>query len=118
MISPITLANGLQQKPGARIGDLVPELIATFPVIAEVWRQYGAPQPLITSGNDSTRHRKNSLHYQNRALDLRGNNLPDGKLQGIARELQKRLGGRFRILTELFPRQPARDHIHLEFIGN
>ena len=42
--------------------------------VAEVAKALGLPKPVITSGNDSG-HKQGSLHFKNRALDFRGNNI-------------------------------------------
>jgi conjugal transfer mating pair stabilization protein TraG len=114
----VTLPPGLSQKTGSNITTLAPEVAEAFPAIIEIWRQHGAPDPVITSGNDSTAHVRNSYHYRNRAIDLRGNNVSPWKLQTLAQELQERLGSRYRVWAEFFPRLPARNHIHIEFVGN
>jgi hypothetical protein len=114
----VELLPGLSQKPGVHIENLVPELTQVFPKILEVFQEHHAPDPMITSGNDSLAHARNSFHYRNRAIDLRGNNLSRWKLQQLAQNLQERLGKIFRVHAEIFPRSPARNHIHIEYTGN
>ena len=114
----VDLPPGLSKKPGAHLENLVPELSRIFSTIVEVWRENQAPDPIITSGNDSQVHVRNSFHYRNQAIDLRGNNIPQWKLQTLAQKLQERLGKIFRILPEFYPRSPGRNHIHIEYIGN
>jgi conjugal transfer mating pair stabilization protein TraG len=53
-------------------GDLVPAMGA---VVADEARSLGLPTPVVTSGNDSTQHMAGSAHYDDRALDFRGNNI-------------------------------------------
>jgi len=111
-----SLLEGLKKKEGAEIDHLVSEIKAIFPVIISLWKKHNALPPVITSGNDS-QHKKNSKHYSNRAIDLRGNNVSDEILRSIAKELQEELGKKYFVQAELFPKNSANDHIHVQYNG-
>lgn len=109
-----SLPAGLEKKPGAVISGLCQQIRQTFPIIINAWRQFNGPTPVITSGNDGT-HRLDSLHYSNRAIDLRGNNISDETLQFIAKEVKRQLGADYDVIAEIFPGNPSRDHLHIEY---
>lgn len=111
-----SLPEGLKKKETAEIKHLVSEIKAIFPVIISVWKKHNAPIPVITSGNDS-QHKKNSKHYSNRAIDLRGNNVSGETLRSIAKELQEELGKKYFVQAEVFPKNSATDHIHVQYNG-
>jgi len=104
----------IEIKKGVRTDHLAPQITRTYPQIAGAWRENDAPRPVITSGNDSA-HMRGSLHYQDRAIDLRCNNIPDTHCQRISAALQKSLGPDYDIQFEKFPARPENDHIHVEF---
>lgn len=71
----VAAANGVAVKSaGVRLGQLDPSMEPVIRSVAAVAREQGLPGVVITSGNDS-RHSRNSLHYADRALDFRGNNI-------------------------------------------
>ncbi len=111
---PLDLPQGLSKKPGAIIFALNQQIIKILPDIVSVWQNLGAPLPVITSGNDS-QHAKGSKHYLNWAIDLRGNNVSDGLLRKMAKELKKELGDDYIVIAEFFPKNPANDHIHIQY---
>lgn len=110
----LTLPPGLSQKPGAILFALRDPIKNILPSIVKVWRELKAPDPVITSGNDSV-HVKGSKHYLNLAIDLRGNNVSDSLLGQISQRLQKELGGNYYVQAEIFPKNPAKDHIHVQY---
>lgn len=112
----VSAPEGIGVKKNAVIHSLHPKIVESFPHIEAVWKQFDGPKPVITSGNDS-HHVKNSKHYSNRAIDLRGNNVSDAKLRQMGQELQRRLGPDYRVLVELFPELPSNDHIHVQYEG-
>jgi hypothetical protein len=105
----------IQQKREADIAHLVPEVTRTYPQIIETFRDGDAPTPVITSGRDSSKHKAGSRHYTNQAIDLRCNNIPDEHCRRLSDALQKSLGPDYDIQFEKFPKDPRRDHIHLEY---
>lgn len=93
------------------------QMYAAMPKIAEVWKTNNAGQLMITSGNDSSEHVKNSKHYEGKAIDLRGQHLSNQQMKTLANNLQTSLGADYQVLAEFFPSNPARDHIHVAYVG-
>lgn len=95
------------------IDSLHPAMDPVIRAVAVAAERLGLPQPVITSGNDS-RHSTGSLHYQDRALDFRGNNITDA--QGIAfqNEVREILGSDYDVIFETFTNE-ANDHLHVEY---
>lgn len=107
--------HGVQVKNGSvAIGALDAAMNPVIPAVAEAAQRLGLPTPVITSGNDS-RHGSASLHYQDRALDFRGNNISDAQGRALAAEVSRILGGEFDVLFETFVTNPANDHLHIEY---
>lgn len=104
---------GLGVKASAQLGRMDGELVPAMGVVAEEARALGLPQPVVTSGNDSTQHVAGSAHYDNRALDFRGNNISDEQGEQWAERVQQRLGSSYAVDFERFPDNPARDHLHV-----
>ena len=102
------------KNDGVAIGMLDPAMRPVFAAIASAARELGLPQPVITSGNDS-RHSGGSLHYDNRALDFRGNNIRDAQGAALAARVRQLLGRDFDVVFETFPGNPANDHLHVEY---
>lgn len=96
------------------IDSLHPAMDPVMRAVATAAQRLGLPQPVITSGNDS-RHSNGSLHYQDRALDFRGNNITDAQGAALAREVSQILGPGYDVLFETFPGNPANDHLHVEY---
>lgn len=96
------------------IGSLHPAMDPVIRAVAVAAQRLGLPQPVITSGNDS-RHSSGSLHYDDRALDFRGNNISDAQGQALAREVGRILGSGYDVLFETFPGNAANDHLHVEY---
>ncbi|MDY7097540.1 MAG: hypothetical protein SXU28_05325, partial [Pseudomonadota bacterium] len=63
---------------------------------------------------DST-HSAGSLHYEDRALDFRGNNISDAQGAEFARLVSDILGADYDVLFETYPSNPANDHLHVEY---
>lgn len=97
-----------------RLGSLAPEMSRLYPDIVDTWRASGGPRPVITSGNDST-HGRNSLHYRDRALDLRGNNVDPRTANEILNGLRSRVGADYDVLFETYPNNPSNNHFHIEY---
>lgn len=101
-------------RPNANIDNLSDEVRNTFGAIVNVWKDNNAPTPVITSGNDS-RHDADSLHYEDNAIDIRGNNISDEKGRKMAQDLRTILGNDYDVLFEQPSDDPAEDHIHIEY---
>lgn len=116
-VGPEGSGTPIQRKVGqgaADIGNLSPKVTQTFSTIVDVFRDQKAPTPVITSGRDSTLHRKKSRHYSDEAIDLRCNKLEDHHCRAISSALQKALGSDYDVQFEKFDDE-NRDHIHLEY---
>ena len=86
---------------------------AAILAVAQCASNLALPRPVITSGNDST-HMKGSLHYENRALDFRGNNLKVAVGQDLAARVGAILGKDYDIAFEVFE-NPTNNHLHVEY---
>jgi hypothetical protein len=113
---PKWLPKGLEIKKGpdgANIENLRPEIIKILPQIVETWQECGVPNPTITSGSDGD-HGINSLHYENLAIDIRGNDVSVEKLKELANKLKKRISTGYDVVPE--PKDnPIYNHIHIEY---
>ncbi len=113
----VAAANGVRVKGGGvRIGRLDASMALVIRTVAEIAAQQRLPVPVITSGNDS-RHGRRSLHYANRALDFRGNNITVAQGRALQAAVRQRLGDAYDILFETFP-DPANNHLHVEHDPN
>jgi hypothetical protein len=113
----VAAANGVGVKSAAvKISKLHPKMEAVIVAVSGAARKLGLPKPVITSGNDSG-HSKGSLHYQNKALDFRGNNIKTSVGQILGDEVSARLGGSYDVLFEVFV-NPANNHLHVEYDPN
>lgn len=104
---------GIDVKRGARLGSMDGALVPAMGVVADEARALGLPRPVVTSGNDSAQHVRGSAHYDDRALDFRGNNISNEQGEDWARRVQARLGPAYAVDFERFPDKPARDHLHV-----
>ena len=104
---------GIKVKPGARLGHMDGNLVPAMGAVAEEARSLGLPTPVVTSGNDSTQHMAGSAHYDDRALDFRGNNISDEQGERWASQVRSRLGDGYAVQFERFPDKPERDHLHV-----
>ncbi len=104
---------GLGLKSGARLGQMDRQLAQAMEIVASEARSLGLPKPVITSGNDSKQHAAHSAHYENRALDFRGNNISDAQGQEWASRVRSKLGVGYSVNFERFEKEPGRDHLHV-----
>jgi len=93
-------------KAGVDIGELRAVMVVGLMVAQEAFGAVGK-ELVVTSGDDS-KHSKNSLHYQNKALDLRTRHLAPGEGESIVAQMQDNLGNDWDIILE-------DDHIHMEY---
>lgn len=104
---------GIKVKPGARLGEMEGALVPAMGVVADEARSLGLPVPVVTSGNDSTQHKPGSAHYDDRALDFRGNNITNEQGERWAANVREKLGSGYAVDFERFPDNPDRDHLHV-----
>lgn len=113
----VARANGVEVKnAGVRIGNLDGSMQPAIEAVAQAARNLGLPTPVITSGNDS-RHSNGSLHYSDRALDFRGNNISEAQGRQLEAEVSRILGDRYDVLFETFANR-SNNHLHVEFDPN
>ncbi|MCY1669605.1 conjugal transfer protein TraG N-terminal domain-containing protein [Novosphingobium sp. SL115] len=106
-------ALGISIKPGANLSQLHRDMVPAMTAVAAEARALGLPKPVITSGNDSKQHVDGSRHYQDRALDFRGNRISTEQGNAWARSVQAKLGDDYTVQFEQFPSRPARNHLHV-----
>lgn len=110
----IAAAHGVAVKSAnVRLGQLDPAMASVIRTVAEVARELKLPTPVITSGNDS-RHRAGSMHYANRALDFRGNNISISQGQALRQGVTNRLGENYDVVFETFS-NATNNHLHIEY---
>jgi hypothetical protein len=110
----VAAANGVGVKPGAMVSNLHPRMAPVIVAVARAAATLGLPGPVITSGNDST-HKSGSLHFKNRALDFRANNITDPQSVAFQHAVEAIVGDDYDVIFEKFPANPANDHLHVEF---
>lgn len=104
-----------KKQKGTNISRLSAEMIPVIGEMAAAAQDLGLRRPVITAGSDG-RHKRGSLHYRNRGLDFRGNDITDAEGRRQAKLVQVRLGEDYDILFEQpNGKPPAHDHFHTEF---
>jgi hypothetical protein len=93
-------------KLDAKIFDKLSDVKATFT------EKGHTGDVVITSGNDST-HGSDSLHYTDKAIDIRTNFMTDTQQQTLADALQVKLGDGVTVISEHFENSTS-NHIHIE----
>lgn len=101
------------KSDSVKISTLHPRMAAVFPAIARAARDLHLPKPVITSGNDSN-HMQGSLHFKNRALDFRANNITPVQGEAFEDAVAAALGNDFDVIFETFD-NPSNNHLHVEF---
>lgn len=96
---------------GVRFKKLLPEIYNIFPVLDMIFSGHGQ-DCVITSANDRT-HMTNSLHYKDRAIDLRSHSLPSGSEEVVVNEIREAIGFDYDVLLE--DQDSPNEHIHIEF---
>lgn len=95
-------------KPGASLQGLQPVMRKVLLEADEVWQENGHPEgATITSGTDGV-HSAGSVHYYGYAVDVRTRDDAPAVVDGMARDLQRRLGPRYQVVVE-----PT--HVHVEW---
>jgi hypothetical protein len=102
----------LKKKKSAKLDNIDSNIVKVIPIIINVYKNAVGDMyvPVITSGNDS-RHRHNSLHYENKAIDIRtttSKHINWWKAKRIANKLKKELPIQYKVILE-------NDHIHLSY---
>lgn len=96
------------KNSSVNIENLDPKLYVAYGAILFAYHMIGNKHNcVITSGNDS-KHKANSLHYKNLAIDLRVWGLSDSERELVTKSLSECLGKDFDVIDE-------KDHIHIEY---
>lgn len=110
----IAADHGVAVKSGAvKIANLHPAMEAVIAAVARAAHDLKLPRRVITSGNDS-KHSKNSLHFANRALDFRGNDLTIAQGNALDSAVSAILGPKYDVIFETF-KDEANNHLHVEY---
>lgn len=94
-----------------RFRALRPEIYSILPVLDAVFSFHGQ-DCVITSANDKL-HKPGSLHYVDKAIDLRSHDLPSGSEQVIVNEIREAIGQDYDVIFE--DQDTPNEHIHLEY---
>jgi hypothetical protein len=113
-LTELVAANHINIKNNANVSNLDTNILNALPTIISAYREVEGNDfiPTITSGNDSE-HMHNSLHYINKAIDIR--TITDRKIsmedsKYIYRKLKASLdSNKFRVLFE-------GNHIHVSYL--
>ena len=89
------------------IEKLIPLMVKSLPIIEKACKEIEGEsyEMTITSGNDGE-HKKGSLHYINRAIDIRTKDMKN-PIEVVLR-IKNRLGRNFDVIYEF-------NHIHVEY---
>jgi hypothetical protein len=110
----VAAANGVGVKSASvNLSSLHPKMEAAIIAVAQVAAELGFPTPVITSGNDSS-HKQGSLHFVNRAIDFRGNNITITQGNTFRERVATAIGGDYDVLFETFAEE-SNNHLHVEF---
>lgn len=104
------------KSASVRMGRLDASMGPVIVAVAQAARELGLPRPVITSANDS-RHGNDSLHYENRALDFRGNNISIADGQRLEARVNAILGPGYDVIFETFVNS-SNNHLHVEHDPN
>lgn len=97
----VAAQHGVGVKSSAvKISNLHPAMGPVIAAVAAVANAQGLPKPVITSGSDSG-HKQGSLHFENRALDLRGNNITTSQGKALAADVAMLVGKDYDVLFDL-----------------
>lgn len=106
----------MRAKKGVDLSTLREEISRLELIIDDVYSEFGA-EAMVTSANDG-KHRADSLHYRDAAIDLRVKSVGGAKMQTmlhalLARVIDEAYPGMYDVLLEYPGEENA--HIHLEF---
>ncbi len=96
------------KSSSVKVEHLCKELIELLPKVDVIYQLFGQPETVITSGNDG-KHMRNSLHYFNRAVDLRTYFFrSEEEKRLVAKRVAEIAGPAFDVVLES-------DHLHVEY---
>lgn len=77
-------------------------------IIGAIYKRNGEEFCLVTSTNESSEHRADSFHYQNKAIDIKHPVFNPDKTNTILRELINELGSDYDVVKHI-------SHYHIEY---
>lgn len=102
----------IKVKEGVVFKEINDVYLQIFNVLKEASKVFGV-EMVITSANDG-KHKVDSLHYLNKALDIRTKHLPDNKTKlELKNFLQNKLGKDYDVILESLG--GIQEHIHIEY---
>ena len=109
----------IAKSPHVRTAKLKAPMRSILNDIYAVAKRMGMPTPVITSAADST-HQVGSRHYTGDAIDLRCNIAfaSVARCSAYAKELARVFGKDYDVIFEIYPKDPANNHIHIEYDPN
>ncbi|MFY9268546.1 MAG: hypothetical protein WAO55_02230 [Candidatus Manganitrophaceae bacterium] len=94
-------------KAGVMHYSMAHELTKQYSTIDEIHKRLVGRDAIITSAREGM-HKRSSLHYQGKVIDLRTSDMGPGTPEEVVRELKNALGFQFDVILES-------DHIHVEY---
>mgnify|MGYP001584272903 CR=1 FL=1 len=101
----------IEVKDGVVFKRLSSEIMSALRLIEPIFTSAGV-NCVITSANDS-KHMGGSLHYKDRALDLRSKHLPPGSKLTVRDSIAHALGSDYQVLLE--NEGGVNEHFHVEY---
>ena len=101
-------------KQGVRLHGVCPQMFFAARVYEDLWNKHDYPAA-ITAGIEG-KHKRNSEHWDGKALDFRtwldatGKQMSMKLKESLAKELQARLGEEYTVIAE-------GNHIHVHYSG-
>ena len=105
--------SGIRVKDGVDDSRLEECITKHYSTIADIFKKNDSTA-VITSTYESDDHKPSSLHYKNRAIDLRANDIDDEKANKISKEVSRALGPDYDVLFEKKSNRIL-NHIHIEY---
>lgn len=98
-------------KPGVKFGNHIMAILCAMRVVETIYEKHGV-EFVITSINDG-KHMDRSLHYEDRAFDVRTKNIPFSvQKESIRKEIKTALGNDFDVILE--SEGTDNEHLHVE----
>ena len=108
-------SQGVSLDHGSRVTSLDRSMLPAISSVAAGSRGLGLPSPVITSAQDGVHTAPGTLHPDGKALDFRGNNITATQGQQLEVRVQHALGPDYDVDFETFPKNPANNHLHVEY---
>lgn len=99
-------------KDGVKITLLHSRMVEVMESLTYLMESQLGLECVVTSGVDG-KHKKNSLHYQGRALDFRTKHIPRERVHGFCNYIKAFLGPKYDVILENYGK--VSEHLHIEF---